>query len=235
MPDARLVHQYACQGYINLGKLVDDAFLKQANARIDRWWAERKKDKIDWREGYVPECDTYLFRHLRTRCYLNPLLDWLDYLLGERWEIDQYTLQVYEGHNPPVVAGLHGPAWPYDRRQQQVIREGHVHETMVVVALSLVDVNPGDGGLAVVPGSQHVPLRFRPEWTHLADWPDNHPYPVTQVTCRAGEVVLFSEATVHGTLPWRGAGTRRTLFAKPMARGMYWSTDRRQLLEVEHA
>jgi hypothetical protein len=34
------------------------------------------------------------------------------------------------------------------------------------------------------------------------------------VTGPAGTAIVFTEAMSHGTLPWRGAGERRTLFFK---------------------
>ena len=34
---------------------------------------------------------------------------------------------------------------------------------------------------------------------------------VFQPTLKGGDLVIFNEATTHGTLPWKGEGERRTL------------------------
>src|SRR5205823_3268453 len=37
---------------------------------------------------------------------------------------------------------------------------------------------------------------------------------IVQVAAPAGSAVLFTEALTHGTLPWRGAGQRRSILFK---------------------
>ena len=34
---------------------------------------------------------------------------------------------------------------------------------------------------------------------------------IKTITCKAGDVVIFTEATTHGTLPWKGKHQRRSL------------------------
>jgi len=43
------------------------------------------------------------------------------------------------------------------------------------------------------------------------------------VTLDAGDVVVFSEALTHGTLPWRGPHERRTLLYKYSPGNSAWS------------
>ena len=39
----------------------------------------------------------------------------------------------------------------------------------------------------------------------------------------AGSACVFTESCTHGTIPWRGAGERRTLFMKFSPRSVSWS------------
>ena len=69
----------------------------------------------------------------------------------------------------------------------------------------------GDGGFACIPGSHKA--NYRPPGEVLAldaDWGC-----VAQVAAPAGSVVIFNEALVHGTLPWRPKGRlRRSILFK---------------------
>ena len=91
----------------------------------------------------------------------------------------------------------------------------------MVVAYNLRDVGPGDGGFAAVPGSHKASYPFPPEWIEL-DVPGGRPF-VNAVTGPAGTAVLFTEAMTHGSLPWRGAGERRTIFYKYSPHPVSWS------------
>ena len=81
-----------------------------------------------------------------------------------------------------------------------------MHNGLTVVAFQLTDINPGDGGLCLVPGS------------HKGNFPcpatlrrgEAYQEFVRQITCRAGDCVIFTEAVTHGTLPWTAAHQRRT-------------------------
>src|SRR5205823_6650009 len=71
----------------------------------------------------------------------------------------------------------------------------------------LADVNEGDGGFCCVPGS------------HKANYPLPHEIQLGQqdqdlarnIACRKGDLLIFDEATTHGTLPWQADHERRSL------------------------
>ena len=109
----------------------------------------------------------------------------------------------------------------------------------VTAVYELCDVNVGDGGFGCIPGSHDFTfnkrvLRMGKGWN--ANWVDspwqkkmdNWPadVPVHSVAdeaggLRAGDCIIFSERTKHGTLPWTGAGERRTLFYKYVPYGFH--------------
>ena len=78
---------------------------------------------------------------------------------------------------------------------------------MIVCQFQLADVNEGDGGLCVIPGSHKANFPL-PEKIRL--WQE-HREVVYNVPCKTGDMVIFNEATLHGTLPWTAEHERRSL------------------------
>ena len=78
---------------------------------------------------------------------------------------------------------------------------------LTVVAWQLADVNPGDGGLVLIPGSHKCNFACPPEMRRYEEYQEY----VKQITCKAGDAVIFTEAVTHGTLPWKGEHQRRSL------------------------
>ena len=114
--------------------------------------------------------------------------------------------------------GLHGGATPFDPAQYYVVRGGSIHCGLVAVQWALVDHPPGAGGFCCVPGS------------HKAAFPlpaGHDPGVVREVPLAAGDLVLFTEALTHATVPWRGPGTRRTLLYKYSPGSSTWAEDQR--------
>ena len=88
----------------------------------------------------------------------------------------------------------------------------------------LADVNPGDGGLVVVPGSHKTPF---PRPKHLFDGgkiSDAKLFPpgIGYLTPAAVDVVIISELLTHGALPWRPKNRYRCVLVlryRPQHRG----------------
>jgi hypothetical protein len=224
------------QGFTKFGVLAPPEWLQEANAVVealekDRLIKRPDEPHFNYREGVVPQADRLLAWMEANIVRKPPVVDWLDTLLGRNWHIDQYMLHSQCGERTPGPPGLHGPSHPYDPRQMHTCL-GQPRETMVVVSLSLVDVELGMGGLVVVPGSHHNTMPFPDEWNDLSQWPHHTPYPVHQVTVKAGGVALFGEALRHGTPPWHGTTPRRTLFIKCAREGIFWTLphDKKPLL-----
>jgi Phytanoyl-CoA dioxygenase (PhyH) len=135
----------------------------------------------------------------------------------------------------PGTSGLalHGGGVPFDPAQYYAVHGGRIHTGLVAVQWSLVDHPAGRGGFVCIPGSHK----------------SGFPLPATfdrdlavQIPLAAGDVVFFSEALTHGTLPWYGDEQRRTLVYKYSPGNSAWSqvtwpaelleacTDRQRLL-----
>ena len=64
------------------------------------------------------------------------------------------------------------------------------------------DVNPGDGGLVVVPGSHKANFHRPHELFNLDDFGNGTQPAIVNVTPKAGDVVIMPELLTHGILPW---------------------------------
>ena len=149
-----------------------------------------------------PWCDP--FRAMLAHPQITP---YLNQLLGKGWRLDHAAglISMRKGAEGHLLHGSSGPA--FDRHQYYIFKDGQMHNGLTVVAWQLADVNPGDGGLALIPGS-HKGNYTCPQ--PIRKW-EAHRDVVKQVTCKAGDVVIFTEAVTHGTIPWTADHDRRSL------------------------
>tara|TARA_Y100000588_G_scaffold385226_1_gene478086 strand:+ start:1956 stop:2756 length:801 start_codon:yes stop_codon:yes gene_type:complete len=115
------------------------------------------------------------------------------------------TLQVNIPGEHDVAQRLHCAKddWGWDA-VQYAVRDGRVFSDHIVVFPYLTDVNPGDGGLLAVPGS-HKSMFERPRSLFnegLVDDANQLPAGVVNITPKAGDVVIITEALTHGVLAW---------------------------------
>jgi ectoine hydroxylase-related dioxygenase (phytanoyl-CoA dioxygenase family) len=79
---------------------------------------------------------------------------------------------------------------------------GRMHNGLVKVLYSLTDVKSGDGGFVCVPGSHKANVDYKPtRESHL----------VINPSLKAGDMLVFTEALVHGSSPWKREKPRRVL------------------------
>jgi hypothetical protein len=116
--------------------------------------------------------------------------------------------------------GLHGGATPFDPAQYYLVEDGHQHSGLVAALWSLTDSGPGDGGFACIPGSHRASFAM-PRGVDLGN------ELVVEVPLGAGDVILFTEALTHATLPWRAPHERRVLAYKYSPGNSSWSEDHR--------
>ena len=121
-----------------------------------------------------------------------------------------------EGHQ------LHGAGEPFSPAVWYHQQNGAIYCRGVTVAWQLTDVNEGDGGFAVVPGSHKV---CEPTPAGVRTVEDDMGLTV-QPVMKAGDILFFAETATHGTLPWRGKGQRRSILYKYASRGVARSVGR---------
>jgi hypothetical protein len=147
-----------------------------------------------------PHCD--VFRQMTAHPNLTP---YLEDLLGPGFRLEGMSLITMD--KGAEGFWFHEGATPYDRSRNYHHHNGRMYCGMTNMAVQLADVAPGAGGFACLPGS------------HKANYPcpgdirlyETHQERFAQIPAKAGDVILFVECLMHGTLPWTGQNQRRSL------------------------
>ncbi|MGD0311574.1 MAG: phytanoyl-CoA dioxygenase family protein [Acidimicrobiales bacterium] len=204
------------QGYLSVPDALPVGAVEQLNGVIDEM-AEREMDGGETTHRWFGLLGrSRLFRDLIDN---PPVMPILEELLGKEFRLDHEYADLIRSGMGPIGSGLHGGAVPFRPVEYYWSGDGQLHSGLVVVAYSLKDVGPDDGGFACVPGSHKSAFAFPDRWKDLAD-----PHPcVRSVTGPAGSAIVFTEALTHGTLPWGGSDERRTVFYKYSPRSLAWS------------
>lgn len=131
-------------------------------------------------------------------------------LLGKGYRLDHQPLIIVQ--NPGSEGfSLHGgpinSEGELNTTLQYRSKGGKIWTSLLAVAVHLVDADEGAGGFAVVPGSHKLDIPPPPGFADGNS--DAFEAAVTQPAVKAGDVVFFSEATIHGALPWRADHQRR--------------------------
>jgi hypothetical protein len=205
------------QGYLVIENAIPPQALTAMNAWID---AQAERDPRLYGQTGNAHLDNPLlwgppFRALVDHPRTLPILK---ELLGDRLRLDHdYAIFLQPGHQG---LPLHGPTLtPYDPCHYYHCVQGQLFCGLTVATFALTDVPPGAGGLALIPGSHKSNFRV-PEDIRTFQRPSEI---VRQVPTRAGDCVIFTEALIHGTLPWKGPGMRRTLFYKYAPGNIAWT------------
>lgn len=133
-------------------------------------------------------------------------IPYLDTLFGRGWRMDHSPFALFS-HKGDEGLILHGPGHDYFGLAAYHFKNGKIRTGMVVFQFQLADVNPGDGGFCAIPGS------------HKSNFPcpqdiiigEANQDIVVNVKCKKGDLLIFDEATTHGTLPWTADHQRRSL------------------------
>ena len=194
-------------GYLVIENVLSQAELATLNALIDAQnYPDPEDDKIGTQRfgGYM-KWESDAFRRLLNHPRIMPCLK---EMLGEKLRLDHdYGILMRKG-NPGGT--LHGGGTPYDPSQYYVFRNSRMHNGLTVVSWALTDALSGQGGFCCIPGSHKsnyaCPRDFRPV--------ANNPKCMVGVHQKAGDVVIFTEALTHGTLPWTADHPRRSILFK---------------------
>ena len=163
-----------------------------------------------------PWCQPFrdLLAHPKAIPYLNTIF-------GRGWKLDHRPgcLMARKGKGGH---GLHGNSSRiFDGAQFYNFSNGQFRTGMTVFQYQLADINPGDGGITVIPGSHKANFKC-PEDIMLYNEDRECVY---NVACKAGDLVIFMEATIHGALPWTADHERRSLLYRYCPKYMQWNAD----------
>lgn len=157
--------------------------------------------------------ETDAFRRLLAHPNLAP---YLVAMCGDGYRLDHQPLVLLQDagsegfalHGGPISGDDGVSAGVFNPELQYRCVNGQPWSSLLAMAVHLVDAPHGAGGFCVVRGSHKanfaVPTRFASGEEHAfaAEF-------AVQPETRAGDVLFFSEATVHGAKPWRQPYERR--------------------------
>lgn len=205
-------------GYLTIPDALDADAVRRVNEAIDKGIAEETgPDMRTHRFGDLLGRDA-VFREMIDN---GPVADVLVEIIGDDYRLDHTYADVIRSGQGPIGTSLHGGAVPYRPSEYYMVQGSTIHSGLVAVGFNIHDVGPDDGGFGCVPGSHKSNFAFPGQWRQLADDPEV----VRRVTGPAGTAIVFTEAMVHGTLPWRGSQERRTAFYKYSPAAVSWSAD----------
>ncbi|MCB0120691.1 MAG: phytanoyl-CoA dioxygenase family protein [Caldilineaceae bacterium] len=195
------------EGYIVIKNVLTPEEVAALNALADQRFTE-KREQADRRQSAVsqwgPEAQA-LIDHPKIVPYMLELL-------GPKFRIDHdYCIFMTKGGR---AGGLHGGEGHSDGEADHWYRyrDGVMRNGLTVVTFFLTHADQGDGGFACVPGSHKS--------NFAKNLPDDVrkfarvPHYVTQPAVAAGDALIFTEALIHGTMPWAADHERRALLYK---------------------
>jgi len=156
---------------------------------------------------YWPEPGAKLFRDMLAHPRLVP---YLSAFCGEGYRMDHQPLLIAQDRDSEGFHLHGGPITTSGRFNPELQYRcvgGEMWTTLLGCAVSLVDHSAGDGGFCVLRGSHKLNLPVPPDFANgeSSAFAEHIHQPIT----KAGDVVIWSEATVHGATPWRGEHQRR--------------------------
>ena len=195
------IYEFDLTGYIVYRDLITPEDVRRMNEIIDPNLTDQDPGHFGFLPGDGTDSDTCfleLMAHPRT-------LQIIRVLLGDWLRLDHaYAIQMTE--DTDANENLHGGLRENQGEHQYQWVYNNMYNGLIVVMYALEDVNPGDGGFICVPGSHKANINTYkpPVYSHL----------VANPSLKAGDMLIFTEALVHGTRKWTSNNKRRSLLYK---------------------
>jgi hypothetical protein len=149
-------------------------------------------------------------------------------IIGEKFRLDHLYGMSMRADVKSSGEGLHHHAAMFDYGCFYATHGNRMHNGLVVVSYALCDVPAGAGGFCCIPGTHKSLYPVPPSWFGALDNPL-----VQHVPMQAGDVVIFSEALSHGTMPWTcTTHERRAVLLKYTPAYMQWSGSKKTMADL---
>lgn len=213
--------KFDLEGYLVVKNVLSRSEIDNLNAIADREFGQpydetnlKRTSKISkWDRAYQN-----LFDHPN-------ILPYQIALLGPKFRADHdYCIFMQKGAKR---GNLHGGDVEYKTGNAgdhwYKYKDGVMRNGLTVFTYNLAPAGKGDGGFACVPGSHksNFPLDLPKDVRTF----DRIPHYVVQPEVEAGDVIIFTEALIHGTMPWQGDHERRALLYKFSPGYSSWSIE----------
>lgn len=209
--------RFDLQGYLVVKGVLSKSECQELSVLADAVWPRTSEDGSYRRTGAISKWGQR-FLDLADHPKLLPYL--LD-LVGSRVRLDHdYCIFMQKDASRNR---LHGGPRIHESDHWYHYSDGIMRNGLTVATYALTDADIGDGGFACIPGS-HKTNFLR----HLPDdvaWFDREADYVYQPPIEAGDVLIFTEALIHGTAVWRAEHERRALLYKYSPPHSRWGHD----------
>lgn len=153
------------------------------------------------------EKDSKVFKSILAHPRLVPIFHGM---LGKGYRMDHLPMILAQNAGSEGFQ-LHGgtvdcSSGEYNHHLAYHCTHGTIRSALLGCNVILRDHNPGDGGFCVVPGSHKSNFKMP---KGMVDGEKYEEF-VIQPASKAGDVILFSEGTVHGAKAWTSTEQRRT-------------------------
>ena len=198
--------RFDLQGYLVVKAVLSKEECLELSALADRVWPRVEGDGRYRRTGPISQWHQ---KFLDLADHAN-LLPYLIDLVGSRVRLDHdYCIFMQRDE---IQTALHGGPRIHETDHWYHYSDGVMRNGLTVATYALTDANAGDGGFTCVPGSHKTNfLKLFPRdvarFERLVDYVDQPPM-------EAGDVLIFTEALIHGTGRWNAEHERRALLYK---------------------
>src|SRR5438067_785160 len=206
------------QGYLVIHDVLGAAEVAELNRMIDAQQLPSPRESVRFGSAAGKHGPDHGFLNWgKPFCRLldhKAILPILRIRLGDCFRLDRlYGIRMHKGqtmgamHADYGASALNSFTRPAERFH---FAPNGIYEGFTVAAWNLADAGPTYGGFCCIPGSHKSNFKL-PRQIHEA--PEKASCVIIP-DVPAGSVVLFSEAVMHGTAPWRADHERRTLLFK---------------------
>jgi len=204
--DAEQKFLFDLEGYLVLPGVLTETECDALNEMADRVWSRSAEDGPFRRTEAVS-------------LWGQPFLDLMDHpkvlpvlaeLLGSRLRIDHdYCIFMEEGAPSQMI---HGGPRRIETDHWYYYSDGIMRNGLTVATYALSDAAEGDGGFVCVPGSHKT--NFMHNLPQSVREQTIEPHYVRNPPMNKGDVLIFTEALMHGTRAWTGKHERRAVLYK---------------------
>ncbi|MDA1193135.1 MAG: phytanoyl-CoA dioxygenase family protein [Candidatus Poribacteria bacterium] len=204
------------QGYLRVEGVLDDETLERMRADMDTHGIQNPENDPGKSRfgGFLSWGDDW--RALIDQPTIMPILN---EIIGARFRLDHAYGMAARGDVEPSGQGMHHTAGMFGHGCFYVNHGRQMHNGLVVVSYALNDIPAGAGGFCCIPGSHKALFEMPSKYYRVEDNPL-----AQQIPMNAGDVVIFTEALTHGTMPWTLKGhERRSALLKYCPHYMQWA------------
>lgn len=203
------------EGYIVIKNVLTPAEITAMNKTADAVWPAEDETENFRRTSQISQWGID-FQNLMDH---PKVLPYLVELLGPKVRVDHdYCIFMKKGGQS---GRLHGGETDRAGDHWYKYRDGRMRNGLTVATFFLSHADVGDGGFCCIPGSHKS--NFVDSLPDDVRHYERQPHYVVQPPVEAGDVLIFTEALMHGTMPWTANHERRALLYKYSPGYSAWS------------